>query len=135
MIECQGARTFFLLSAMGRIHFSSLFAMGVNFFLSNTFHFHRPHAPHKFCLVPHIWRDPRFFHVVLVSALSIFIATAYDILRFTAKIEIKKYKLTLNLVTLPVACLFIHVNWSADTGQIDFLQYTDDVQVDRFPCA
>ena len=30
-----------------------------------------------------------FFHVIPVSVLSIFIATAYDILRFTAKIEIK----------------------------------------------
>ena len=30
-----------------------------------------------------------FFHVILVSVLFIFIATTYDILRFTAKIEIK----------------------------------------------
>ena len=45
-----------------------------------------------------------------MSAWSIFIATAYDILPFTAKIEIKKNKLTLNLVTVPAACLFIHVN-------------------------
>ena len=58
--------------------------------------------------------------MIPVSVLSIFIATAYDILRFTAKIE-KKCKLTLNLVTLSAACLFIHVNWSAETGQIDFL--------------
>ena len=26
-----------------------------------------------------------------------------------------------------------HVKWSAETGQIDFLQYTVGVQVDRFP--
>ena len=30
-----------------------------------------------------------FYHVIPMSVLSIFIATAYDILRFTAKIEIK----------------------------------------------
>ena len=30
-----------------------------------------------------------FFHVIPLSELSIFITTAYDILRFTAKIEIK----------------------------------------------
>ena len=44
-----------------------------------------------------------------------------------------KYKLTLNLVTLSAACLFIHVKWSTERDQIDFLQYTDDVQVDRLP--
>ena len=33
----------------------------------------------------------------------------------------KKYKLTLNLVTLSATCLFMHVNWSAVTDQIDFL--------------
>ena len=49
------------------------------------------------------------FHVITVSVLSNFIATAYGILWFTAKIEIK-YKLTLNLVTLSAACFFIHVN-------------------------
>ena len=44
-----------------------------------------------------------------------------------------KYILTLNWVTLSAACLFKHVNWSADTDQIDFLYYSDSVQVDRFP--
>ena len=43
-----------------------------------------------------------------------------------------KYKLTLNLVTLSAACLFIHVNWSAETGQIDFLSHTDSLQVNHF---
>ena len=61
-----------------------------------------------------------FFHVIPVSVLSVFVATAYSILRFTAKTEIK-YKLTLNLVTLSAVCLFIHVNWSTETGQMDFL--------------
>ena len=58
--------------------------------------------------VIHVLREPRFFffffvffvflggmgrgggfNAIPVSVLSIFIATAYDILRFTAKIEIK----------------------------------------------
>ena len=36
------------------------------------------------------WRSPRDFHVKRVSVLSIFIATAYDILRFLVISEIKK---------------------------------------------
>ena len=36
----------------GEYFFTSLFAMGHYFFLSNTFHLHRPYAPNKFCLVP-----------------------------------------------------------------------------------
>ena len=36
-----------------------------------------------------IWREPQFSHVIPVSVLSIFIATAYDILQFTAEVEIK----------------------------------------------
>ena len=44
-----------------------------------------------------------------------------------------KYKLISNLVTLSAVCLFIHVNWSAKTGQIEFLYYTDDVEDDHFP--
>ena len=73
-----------------------------------------------------------FFRVIPMSVLSIFIATAYDILRFTAKTEIKD-KLTLNLVTLSFACWFIRVHWSAEMGQIDLLYYTDGVQVDHLP--
>ena len=57
-----------------------------------------------------------FFHVILVSALFIFIATAY----LQSKLTLT-YKLTINLVTLRAACLFIHVNRSAETGHIDFL--------------
>ena len=41
-----------------------------------------------------IWRNLRDFRVIQVSVLYIFIATAYDILRFSAKSKIKKKKKT-----------------------------------------
>ena len=47
------------------------------------------------------WRNPRDFLVKRVSVLSIFIATAYDILRFSTINEIKKSKLTLNILPSP----------------------------------
>ena len=54
------------------------------------------------------WRNPSDFLVKRVSVLSIFIATAFDILRFSTIYEIKN-KLTLNILTLSATCLFIHV--------------------------
>ena len=72
-----------------------------------------------------------FFIVKRVSVLSIFIATAYDILRISTINEIKK-KTHIKHTDLSATCLFKHAKCYTVTSQIDFLQYTDGEQADRF---
>ena len=55
------------------------------------------------------WSNPRDFLVKRVSVLSIFIATACDILQFSTISEIKKNKVTSNILTLSATCWFTHV--------------------------
>ena len=53
MVECHGARTFFLAVSHGANTFlSRCLPWGVNFFLSDNFHLHRPHVANTFCSVP-----------------------------------------------------------------------------------
>ena len=52
------------------------------------------------------WRNPSDFLWKRVSVLSIFIATAYDILRFSTICELKKVNSMLNILILSATCLF-----------------------------